>query len=72
MSDLSCGARALLPCHMQDLKSPAKDRTHIPCIGSWVLNYWTAREVPKSTFDSPLLGDSILPCFLADEKYWEG
>ena len=27
--------------------SQTRDRTHVPCIGREILNYWTTREVPK-------------------------
>ena len=27
-------------------RSSPVDRTHVPCIGRWILNYWTTREVP--------------------------
>ena len=26
--------------------SRTTDRTHVPCIGRWILNHWTAKEVP--------------------------
>ena len=32
---------------MWDLSSPARDRTHTPCIVRQRLNHWTAREVPR-------------------------
>jgi len=25
--------------------SQTRDRTHVPCIGWWILNHWTTREV---------------------------
>ena len=25
--------------------SPTRDRTRVPCIGSWILNHWTTRKV---------------------------
>ena len=25
-----------------------RDGTHVPCIGKWILNQWTTREVPGS------------------------
>ena len=28
--------------------SRARVRIHIPCIGKWIINYWTTREVPSS------------------------
>ena len=31
---------------MQDLSSPTRDHTHVPCIGSSDLTPWTTREVP--------------------------
>ena len=45
----SCGAWAQLPHGMWDLSSLTRDQTHIPCIGRWILNHWTAREVPGMT-----------------------
>ena len=27
----------------------ARDRTCVPCIGRWILNHWTTREVPQFT-----------------------
>ena len=35
---------------MRTLSSLTKNWTHIPCIGSWSLNYWTAREIPRIKF----------------------
>ena len=32
---------------MWDLSSPARDRTHTPCIGKQSLNHWTTSEVPE-------------------------
>ena len=26
------------------------DQTHVPCITRWILNHWTTKEVPGSTF----------------------
>ena len=31
---------------MWDLSSWTRDQTHIPCIGSQILNHWATREVP--------------------------
>ena len=42
----SCGMRAQLPHGMWDLSSLTRDRTHIPCIGRWILYHWTTRKVP--------------------------
>ena len=33
-------------CSMQDLCSPARDRTHAPALGVWSFNHWTAWEAP--------------------------
>ena len=30
--------------------SRTKDQTHVPCIGRWILNHWTSREVLLSIF----------------------
>ena len=46
----SCGAWSQLPRGMWDLSSPTRDRTHVPCIGRWILNHWTTREVPIFIF----------------------
>ena len=27
--------------------SQTRDQTHVPYIGSWILYYWTTREVPE-------------------------
>ena len=45
---LSCGMRAQLPCSMWDLSSPTRNRTHVPCIGRWILNYWIIRDVSSA------------------------
>ena len=43
----SCSMWALLPHSVWDLSSLTRDRTHIPCIGRWILNCWTTREIPR-------------------------
>ena len=45
-----CSARAQLPRGKWDPGSPTRDQTHIPCIGSRVLNRWTTSEIPTSLF----------------------
>ena len=30
---------------MWDLSSPTRDQIHVHCIGRWILNHWTTREV---------------------------
>jgi len=30
---------------MWDLSSQTRDWTHVPCIGRWILNHWTTREI---------------------------
>ena len=27
-----------------------RDQTQVPCIGRWILNHWTTREVPRMGF----------------------
>ena len=44
----SCSAQAKLSCSTWDLSSLTRDRRHIPCIGRWILNHWTTREVPRA------------------------
>ena len=52
-SGLSC------PRGMRDLSSLTRGWTHIPCIGRWILNHWTTREVPAVTLflKTKLLGE---------------
>ena len=33
---------------MWHLSSLTRDQTCVPCIGKWILNHWTTREVPHS------------------------
>ena len=40
VSGLSC------PVACRNLSSLTRGWTHIPCIGRWILNHWTTREVP--------------------------
>ena len=40
----------LLLCGMWDLRSPTTDQTLTICIGRWVLNHWTIREVPRCNY----------------------
>ena len=35
---------------MWDLSSLTRDWTRVPCIGRWILNHWTTREVPLHYF----------------------
>ena len=44
-SGLSCGTWAQLPHSKWDLSSPTGDQTCVPCIGKWIFNHWTTREV---------------------------
>ena len=40
------------------LSCPARDKTHNPCVGRWILGHWPSREVPTIThhfFFSPLV-----------------
>ena len=47
----SCGTQASLPRGMWDPSSLIRDRTHVPCIGRWILHHWLTREVPKLYFN---------------------
>ena len=47
----SCRTWAEMPHGMWDISSPTRDQTHVPCIGRWMLNYWTTREVPDCLYD---------------------
>ena len=35
---------------MWDLSSLTKNHTCVSCIARWILNHWTAREVPEKNF----------------------
>ena len=50
-----CGAQARL---VAACSSPARDPTHVPCIGRQVLNHWTTRE-------APLLNSCAVLCLVA-------
>ena len=39
-----------LTCPKHVESSRTRDRTHIPCIGRWILNHWTARVVHDTCF----------------------
>ena len=41
----SCGPWAQLSCSTWDLSSSTKDQTCVPCIGKWILNHWTTRDL---------------------------
>ena len=58
--------RSSLPCSMQDLNSLTRDRTRVPCIAKWILNYWAAREVSPS-FLSVLLSIILLSFKFLDQ-----
>ena len=46
---------------MWDLSFLTRDRTHVPCVGRWILNHWTNREVPLWVSLFPHLPVSFLP-----------
>ena len=31
---------------MWDLRSQTRDQSYTPCVGGWILNHWSTREVP--------------------------
>ena len=44
-----------------------RDRTHVLCIGRWILNHWTTREAPIRCFKLPFNGsgnDVLFSAFL--------
>ena len=49
VSGLSYGVKASLFHHMWDLSSLTRDQTCVSCIGRWILNQWTTREVQPWT-----------------------
>ena len=40
-----CGLSFSVACEICYL---TKDRTHVPCIASWILNHWATKEVPEN------------------------
>ena len=48
----SCGIWAELLPGVWDLSSLTRDQTRVLCIGRWILNPWTTREVPQSVIVS--------------------
>ena len=46
----SCGTWAQLLCSMRDLSSPARDRTHVPCIARQIPNHWTTKGSPRISY----------------------
>ena len=38
-----CGNR--LSCPTEGVESSSRDGTHVPCVGRWIFNHWTTREV---------------------------
>ena len=63
----SCGVRTQLPCSMWDLSCLTRGRTWVPCIGRWILNRWTTREVPSfNLYKTPMR--YILIFLFSDEE----
>ena len=58
------------PHNVWDVSSPSRDRTHIPCIGRKIRNYWTTREVLcplDNQGQLPLTdGATLLSCWFLD------
>ena len=49
--------------------SQTRDQTHVPCIGRWILNHWTAREVLDLMFLSSLgVCLEIEPCIFSHRQ----
>ena len=45
--------------------SQTRDRTHVPCIGRWILNHWSTREVPLFAIECHLVKN-----FIKWKKLW--
>ena len=41
------------PAALEDLSSPTRDRTRVPCIGRQIIYHWTTSEVPGLQFHHP-------------------
>ena len=46
----SCSTQASSPHSMWALSFRTRDRTCVPYMARWILNHWTTREVPVSSF----------------------
>ena len=54
------------PQHVES--SQTRDGTRVPCLGRWILNHWTTREVLSPSFDERAVKCVKVckgPCFLA-------
>ena len=49
-----------------------RDRTHFPCVGRWILNHWTTREVPPSLLKAFLESFFSYPENPHDANVWCG
>ena len=67
----ACGVLAGLLRGIWDLNSPTRDRTHLPCIGRWILNHWTVREVPSCSLLSTCYTFQLSQSYFgASSSFW--
>ena len=45
-----CGLWAQVSRSVWELRSLTRDRTHVPCIGRWLLQHWATKKVPMVRF----------------------
>ena len=66
MSFSSCGTRAQFLLGMWDLSFSTRDRTHVACITSWILNNWTTKKslcfVPLIHWPEVVLESNLRHC----------
>ena len=63
----SCGPHLVAPRYVES--SRARDQTCVPCIGRYILNHWTAREVPESYYKLESLKVGARYVFFKFPKY---
>ena len=61
----SCSIQTWLPHIVWELNFPARDETQVVCIGRWMLNHWTTREVLILFFFLVRCGAHICSQYLA-------
>ena len=67
----ACGVLAGLLRGIWDLNSPTRGRTHVPCIGRWILNHWTVREVPSCSLLSTCYTFQLSQSYFgASSSFW--
>ena len=67
---LSSCSLELRSCSMWDLSFPIRNRTCIPCVGRWILNHWTTREILALFWHLPASLSVSFHLFLCLPFFW--